>query len=262
MSLAWGNQKNGRIGSNLLVPARNYRPLRSQQKYLTGQSGLLRADVAAQWSLMVDACFLATGKTLYLSEGYRSFDSQSTRYYDPARKTLAAFPGNSLHGWALSTDFLNDDPDVVNWVHGNCHLYGFEPTIDTENWHLDCIKTPTVTPSSVAAVVIPDNLEDSLSAAEATLIVQQVGAVLNDRTNDLAALIKKQDASRRVLIRRKGAAEVFLSNDLQTIRWIESEKDLEDVKWLLIQGGSDATVREVENVAAFGAFEGNRPKGY
>jgi len=262
MSLAWGNQRNGRIASNLLVPARNYRPLRSQQKYLTGQSGLLRADVAAQWSLMVDACFLATGRTLYLSEGYRSYESQDIRWKDPKHLAAKAYPGTSLHGWALSTDFLNDDATVVAWVHANGAAYGFAPTIKSENWHLDFIKTPTVTPSSVGAVVIPDNLEDSLSAAEATLIVQQIGAVLNSRTDDLAALIKKQDAARRVLIQRKGSPEVFLSNDLQTIRWIESDKDLEDVKWLLIQGGSDATVRQVDNVAAFGAFEGNRPKGY
>lgn len=189
VGLAWGGQANGKIPASRLVAAVNFAPLSSQQKYLTSQSGLLRDDVARQWSLMTRDCKAATGQALYLSEGYRSFDSQKKRWDDPKHTAAKAYPGTSLHGWALSTDYNDGDPVVVRWVLANCGKYGFVRTIKSEQWHLDFIKVPSITPASGGAQIPIDvSEEDEMSAAGEQKIIDLLTVVadkLNVITNNV-----------------------------------------------------------------------------
>jgi hypothetical protein len=162
-TLSWGGQQNGRIDTSKLSLVEAFKPLDSQAKYVDWRGGYLRADAAAAFRRMARDCELATGEKLYLSEGYRPYEAQVKRYFDPLRTTLAAYPGTSGHGWALSADYGDNPQAVVDWVTANAYLYGFDLSIRSERWHIDYTLTPRLTPAASDYTPIESEEDDDMT---------------------------------------------------------------------------------------------------
>lgn len=162
-TLAWGGQENGRIDTSKLSLIEAFKPLDSQAKYVDWRGGYLRADAAAAFRRMGRDCELATGEVLRLSEGYRPYEAQRARYFDPLRTTLAAYPGTSGHGWALSADYTDSPQAVVDWVNANAYLYGFDLSIASERWHLDFTLPQRLTPASSDYTPIESEEDDDMT---------------------------------------------------------------------------------------------------
>jgi len=113
-----------------LVPAKS-----SKQCYL-------RPEAADAWNLMRAACYDATGKTLYLSSGYRSYATQKFIFENAiANKGLEraiskyAYPGRSEHQLGLALDITTTDYKSISgsflktaagqWMVEHAHEYGF-----------------------------------------------------------------------------------------------------------------------------------------
>ena len=77
------------------------------------------------------------------------------------------------------------------------------------------------------------------------------------------AVIQTRDAvangaARFAFVRAKSRPEVFLSVDRQSLRWLETEKQLADQRYTLAAlGAKDLPVQEVDNLAAFGSIGSN-----
>ncbi|MCL1832275.1 MAG: M15 family metallopeptidase [Oscillospiraceae bacterium] len=71
--------------------------------------------------------------SLYLSDGYRSYDEQAELYENAADKSYVQPPGHSEHQTGLAADIacLNEDMSKFTqtpqgaWVNDNAHKYGF-----------------------------------------------------------------------------------------------------------------------------------------
>lgn len=96
--MVWGGHQNGRI------------PL-DELEYVgvgvrSGQPQYLHPAAAAAWRALVAAVQTRTGRSLLITEGYRTLELQRaywTRYQSQGRP-VAARPGTSRHGWALAVD--------------------------------------------------------------------------------------------------------------------------------------------------------------
>jgi hypothetical protein len=166
-TLSWGGQQNGRIDTSKLSLVEAFKPLDSQAKYVDWRGAYMRADAAAAFRRMARDCELATGEKLCLSEGYRPYEAQRARYFDPLRTTLAAYPGTSGHGWALSADYGDNPQVVVDWVTANAYLYGFDLSIPSERWHIDYTLTPRLTPASSDYTPIESEEDDDMTPQQA-----------------------------------------------------------------------------------------------
>lgn len=105
----------------------------------------LRADAAVAFAVMNAAYKSDTGKSLCLTDAYRSIAVQeSARSRKPA---LAAVPGTSQHGWGIAVDFGCDGQQSGqgvqwNWLVKNSKKYGWEnpqwaKTSKYEPWHFE-----------------------------------------------------------------------------------------------------------------------------
>jgi uncharacterized protein YjdB len=102
----------------------------------------IRPEAAEAWNMMLVDCRNATGKTLYITSGYRSYATQSSSFANAlATKGLVhaiskyAYPGRSEHQLGLALDitttatkkisgsFLNTTAGA--WVVAHAHDYGF-----------------------------------------------------------------------------------------------------------------------------------------
>lgn len=154
-SLAWGGHRNGQIPQGALTGAVNYHPLPGEP--VGPLAGMLRADAARQWFVMDAHYFATTGRHLTLSEGYRALSDQQGRWntYQRRGSPLAAYPGTSLHGWAISADVGSEGRA---WMTTNGPRFGWRPTGRSfsrpEPWHFDYLgggditKTPAELTSS------------------------------------------------------------------------------------------------------------------
>ena len=136
---AWGGHQNGRIPAASLaaVPAS------------VAGSGYLRDDAARQFLSMSLEFRAATGQTLTITEGYRSYDRQVEYWnaYQAGRGNLAAYPGTSNHGWGISCDFGSGVQSygtaAKNWMDANAPRFGWSPTgngfSQREPWHFDYV---------------------------------------------------------------------------------------------------------------------------
>jgi hypothetical protein len=153
-SLAWGGFSNGKIPVSALGVAINYRPLAGQP--VGPLAGYMAAQAAHQWAVMDAHYFATTGRHLTLSEGYRSYADQESRWntYQRYRSPLAAYPGTSLHGWGLSADV---GVEGRAWMTANGARFGWHPTgksfASPEPWHFDYLGGGdiTMTPGQLQA---------------------------------------------------------------------------------------------------------------
>lgn len=136
---AWGGYANGQIPAAALaaVPAS------------VAGSGYLRTDAARQYSALNTAFRAAIGRSLSITEGYRSYDRQVDYWnrYQAGTGNLAAYPGTSNHGWGISCDFGagvdSAGSAAKRWMDANAPSYGWSPTGNTfsrpEPWHFDYV---------------------------------------------------------------------------------------------------------------------------
>ena len=114
-SIGWGGYSNGMIPASKLCAI--------------GSGHRLRCDAAAAYLRLATAYRAQFGRTLCITDSYRSYSSQVDLY---ARKpSLAALPGTSNHGWGVAVDlcggidkygtaqyqWMKSHAETFGWVH-------------------------------------------------------------------------------------------------------------------------------------------------
>lgn len=155
---AWGGQTNGKVPAALMSPV---------QASVAG-SGYLRDDAARQYLSLSLAFRSAVGRSLTITEGYRSYERQVDYWnrYQAGTGNLAAYPGTSNHGWGISCDFgagvETAGTAAKRWMDANAPSYGWQPTGNgfsrPEPWHFDYSGSWTG-PSSANATVKPEDVD-------------------------------------------------------------------------------------------------------
>jgi len=113
-SVGWGGYSNGMIPASKLCGI--------------GVFGhLLRCDAAAAYLKLASAYRAQFGKTLCITDSYRSYASQVDLY---ARKpSLAALPGTSNHGWGVAVDLCGGiqkyGTQQYRWMKAHAPAYGW-----------------------------------------------------------------------------------------------------------------------------------------
>ena len=91
-------------------------------------SRLLRCDAAAALEQLNVAYRARFGTNIVVTDAYRDIASQIALYNGPKR-SLAAFPGTSNHGWGIAVDLgggmTSDDSDQYRWMKENSTTYGW-----------------------------------------------------------------------------------------------------------------------------------------
>lgn len=108
----------------------------------------LRADAATEFQRMNAALKAATGKTIGITEGWRSYDRQVQLYnaYRAGKGNVAAKPGTSNHGRGTAVDingYGGYNSAVFQWLLKNARNFGY--SWDTgkasgELWHWEYIR--------------------------------------------------------------------------------------------------------------------------
>ena len=136
---SWGGYANGKIPVSALTPVVS----------TVAGSGYLREDAARQYLSMSLAFSRAVGRPLVITEGYRTYARQVDYWnrYQNGTGNLAAYPGTSNHGWAISCDFGSGvetaGTTAKRWMDANGPSYGWTPTGNgfsrPEPWHFDYV---------------------------------------------------------------------------------------------------------------------------
>jgi hypothetical protein len=87
-SVGWGGYSNGMIPASKLCAL--------------GNGHMLRCDAAAAYLQLASAYRAQFGKSLCITDSYRSYASQVDLY--SRKPSLAALPGTSNHGWGVAVD--------------------------------------------------------------------------------------------------------------------------------------------------------------
>jgi len=150
---------NGRLDTTGLVTGAGFRPIEA------GAGGLLRPDVAHQHNIMAEAFQRDLGEPLVYSEGYRPLARQSLKWAQYQRGgTLAAFPGTSTHGLAVTIDYASGvgyaGTAASNWMDKHGPAYGFVADVPSEGWHRHFAVTPTITRTPAPAPVTTEPEEE------------------------------------------------------------------------------------------------------
>jgi hypothetical protein len=103
----------------------------------------LRADAASSLRSMQAAYKTATGQVLSFNEGYRDLATQQYYWnlYQAGKGNVAAYPGQSNHGWALAVDFDITDT-MFAWLQANAGAFGWDwatGRASGERWHWEYI---------------------------------------------------------------------------------------------------------------------------
>ena len=112
-SLGWGGYSNG------LIPVSNLCSITSGH--------MLRCDAAAAYKRLASSFKAKFGRTLCITDSYRSYASQVDLY---ARKpSLAALPGTSNHGWGVAVDLCGGIQSFgttqYKWMEAHAGAYGW-----------------------------------------------------------------------------------------------------------------------------------------
>ncbi|MEV0284659.1 MULTISPECIES: peptidoglycan DD-metalloendopeptidase family protein [unclassified Kribbella] len=112
-TIGWGGYSNGMIPASKLCGL--------------GSGHMLRCDAAAAYLQLARAYRAQFGKTLCITDSYRSYSSQVSLY---ARKpSLAALPGTSNHGWGVAVDLCGGvdrfGTAQYQWMKRHASQYGW-----------------------------------------------------------------------------------------------------------------------------------------
>ncbi|WP_427893081.1 peptidoglycan DD-metalloendopeptidase family protein [Kribbella sp. GL6] len=129
-STGWGGYSNGMIPAGKLCAI--------------ASGHMLRCDAATAYLKLAAAYRAQFGKTLCITDSYRSYASQVSLYQ--RKPSLAALPGTSNHGWGVAVDLCGGidkygTPQYL-WMKANAPAYGWvhpawaEPGRNREEpWH-------------------------------------------------------------------------------------------------------------------------------
>ncbi|HEY3558349.1 MAG TPA: peptidoglycan DD-metalloendopeptidase family protein [Kribbella sp.] len=129
-STGWGGYSNGMIPASKLCAI--------------GGGHMLRCDAAAEYLKLAAAYRGQFGKSLCITDSYRSYASQVSLYQ--RKPSLAALPGTSNHGWGVAVDLCGgidryNTPQYL-WMKAHAPAYGWvhpawaEPGRNREEpWH-------------------------------------------------------------------------------------------------------------------------------
>ena len=112
-SLGWGGYSNGMIPASKLCGI--------------GSGHLLRCDAAAAYQQLTSAYKSRFGRTLCITDSYRSYASQVSLY--GRKPSLAALPGTSNHGWGVAVDLCGGVDHFgtaqYQWMASHAASYGW-----------------------------------------------------------------------------------------------------------------------------------------
>lgn len=112
-TLGWGGFSNGMIPSDRLCAL--------------PRSHALRCDAAVAYSKLADAFQERFGRSLCITDSYRSYPQQVALY--AKKPSLAALPGTSNHGWGLAVDLCGGVDKFATaqheWMKANAGRYGW-----------------------------------------------------------------------------------------------------------------------------------------
>lgn len=174
--------RNGEVPASLLRPVSNFHPLIANVNAAAG-SNLLREDAWAALNMLQVAFVARFGRSLNISEAYRKRALQDYYWdlYIRGIGNLAAKPGTSNHGWAISCDFGSGASVYGSatkiWLDANAPRFGWWPTGNDfsrrEGWHFDFIPN-TATETIPASGDITPIEEEFLSEAQYQDIVRRL----------------------------------------------------------------------------------------
>ncbi len=112
-STGWGGYSNGMIPSGKLCAI--------------GSGHMLRCDAAAAYLKLATAYRAQFGKSLCITDSYRSYASQVSLYQ--RKPSLAALPGTSNHGWGVAVDLCGGvdkyNTTQYQWMKSHASAYGW-----------------------------------------------------------------------------------------------------------------------------------------
>jgi murein DD-endopeptidase MepM/ murein hydrolase activator NlpD len=112
-STGWGGYSNGMIPANKLCPITS--------------GHMLRCDAAVAYGKLSTAYRAQFGKTLCITDSYRSYASQVSLYQ--RKPSLAALPGTSNHGWGVAVDLCGGidryNTAQYQWMKAHAPAYGW-----------------------------------------------------------------------------------------------------------------------------------------
>jgi len=88
---------------------------------------MLRCDAAAAYARLAAAYRAQFGKSLCITDSYRSYASQVSLYQ--RKPSLAALPGTSNHGWGVAVDLCGGvdkyNTTQYQWMKSHAPAYGW-----------------------------------------------------------------------------------------------------------------------------------------
>jgi len=113
-STGWGGYSNGMIPAGKLCA-------------LASGGHMLRCDAAAAYARLAAAYRAQFGKSLCITDSYRSYASQVSLYQ--RKPSLAALPGTSNHGWGVAVDLCGGvdkyNTTQYQWMKSHAPAYGW-----------------------------------------------------------------------------------------------------------------------------------------
>lgn len=101
-----------------------------------GGPALMHPEAAAAMSTLLQAAAEQGFGDLAVSLSYRTLAKQQEKWKDFQNGgNLAAIPGTSNHGWAVSCDMRWGRLVTLQWLQKNARKYGFVNDVPSENWH-------------------------------------------------------------------------------------------------------------------------------
>jgi len=123
--------ENGKIPGNMLdeiVPAQYDPDL--------GHPGIMHPEAAAAMGALLNTAREGGHPGLATKYTYRTLAKQWEKWANyQAGGNLAAYPGTSNHGWAVSVDFTGLTTEVISWLKANAKRFGYVNDVPTEDWH-------------------------------------------------------------------------------------------------------------------------------
>lgn len=253
-----------------------------------GAGQTMNSDAARYWKALVDDIAQATGIAILATEGTRTYARQKYLYdgYRAGKPGFnPAWSPDSPYAYHLSGRAVDVGSNVgftgtraSREFYSRAGRYGFRPTVKGEPWHFEwradwvgvsldtagssAVVIPSPTPASVPAPSEEDDMtpdqSEQLARIHAALFAGLEGVDPLRRV-----IVQTRDAvvggsARFAFVRAKNRPEVFLSVDRQSLRWLETEKQLADQRYTLSAlGAKDLPVQEVDNLAAFGSIGSN-----
>jgi hypothetical protein len=97
-----------------------------------GGPALMHPEAAAAMSALLDQA----PEGLRVKYAYRTLGTQWEKWHNyQAGGNLAAYPGTSNHGYAVSVDFTGMSWPVIAWLKNNARRFGYVNDVPSEIWH-------------------------------------------------------------------------------------------------------------------------------